>query len=180
MTVRYRMLAQDNARWDDFAFRDDDIVISTPAKSGTTWTQMICALLVFQTPNFERSLDLISPWLEMLTRDRESVIAALDAQQHRRFIKAHTPLPGLPYDERVTYICVGRDPRDVGLSWDNHMNNMDMIALFGARAEAVGLDDIADMLAKGPPVRAHSEGERFWAWIDDDQPVEERASTLAA
>ena len=57
----------------------------------------------------------------MLTRDLDSVVADLDAQTHRRFIKTHTPFDGLPHDPAVTYICVGRDPRDVFRSWDNHM-----------------------------------------------------------
>jgi aryl sulfotransferase len=29
--------------WNDFAFRDDDIVIATCGKSGTTWVQQIVA-----------------------------------------------------------------------------------------------------------------------------------------
>ena len=118
---RDQNLVSDSARWDGFEFRPDDIVISTPPKCGTTWTQMICALLVFQTTTFDRTLDLISPWLDMQTRDLVSVRADLDAQTHRRFIKTHTPYDGLPHDPRVTYICVGRDPRDVFRSWDNHV-----------------------------------------------------------
>ena len=106
--VRYQTLVYDNARWEGFAFRGDDIVITTPPKCGTTWTQMVCALLVFQETSFDRTLDLISPWLDMLTRSRESVVADLEAQTHRRFIKTHTPLDGLPWDDRVTYICVSR------------------------------------------------------------------------
>ena len=43
-SIRYRNLVFDSARWEGFTFRGDDIVISTPAKCGTTWTQMICAL----------------------------------------------------------------------------------------------------------------------------------------
>jgi aryl sulfotransferase len=175
---RYRSLMSDSARWEGFAFRSDDIVISTPPKAGTTWMQMICALLVFQTPDFEPSLDLISPWLDMLTRERESVIADLEAQQHRRFIKSHTPLPGLPYDERITYICVGRDPRDIGLSWDNHVNNTDLDALIGARAEAVGLEDLADLLADGVPVPPETEADRFWEWVEQDTPVSSLEGTL--
>lgn len=176
--VRYRSIAADSARWDGFAFRDDDIVISTAPKCGTTWTQMICALLIFQTPDLPQSLDALSPWLDMLTRDRAEVIDRLETQRHRRFIKTHTPLDGLPFDERVTYICVARDPRDVALSWDNHVANMDVMAFITKRADAVGLDDVAEMLAEGPPVRADSPLERFWAWVDDDTPLEAAVANL--
>ncbi len=148
--AHYRTLISDSARWDGFELRAGDIVISTPAKCGTTWTQMICALLVFQTDALPDSLDRMSPWLDMLTRDRADVVADLAAQTHRRFIKTHTPLDGLPSDERVTYICVGRDPRDVALSWDNHMANMDLIALLTARDAAVGNEDLAELLPDGP------------------------------
>lgn len=47
--VRYVGRAYDSARWAGFDPRPDDI-ISTPPKCGTTWTQMICALLILQTP----------------------------------------------------------------------------------------------------------------------------------
>jgi aryl sulfotransferase len=169
--THYKSIVSDNARWDGFELRPGDIIISTPAKCGTTWLQMICALLVFQTTSFDCSLDLISPWLEMLTSDRDSVFALLDAQTHRRFIKSHTPFDGLPFDPSVVYICVGRDPRDVALSWDNHMANTDVMALFGARANAVGLDDIAALIAEGPPPRPESEVERFWLWVDQEMAV---------
>jgi hypothetical protein len=170
---RYKTFISDSARWEGFALRPDDIIISTPPKCGTTWTQMICAVLVFQTFVFDRSLDLISPWLEMLTRDIGSVRADLDRQRHRRFIKSHTPYDGLPHHPSVTYIAVGRDPRDVFRSWDNHLSNMDEAAMITARAEAVGLDDIADQLAQGPPERAELEIDRFWEWVDDPTPVTE-------
>ena len=47
---RYTSPDEDSARWQAFAFRPGDIVISTRSKSGTTWAQMICLLLVFGTP----------------------------------------------------------------------------------------------------------------------------------
>ncbi len=47
-TIVHNMLL-DSRRWDGFEFRADDIVISTPPKCGTTWTQMITALLIFDT-----------------------------------------------------------------------------------------------------------------------------------
>src|SRR5947209_5478250 len=105
--ARYRSVVQDSARWDGFAFRPGDIVISTPPKCGTTWMQMLCALLIFQKPVLDTPLAELSPWLDMLTLPRDEVVALLDAQRHRRFIKTHTPLDGLPVDERVTYVCVG-------------------------------------------------------------------------
>ena len=165
--TEYKSVVMDSTRWAGFVHRDDDIVISTPPKCGTTWTQMICALLIFQTPSFGEPLDRLSPWLDMLTRDRNEVVADLDAQQHRRFIKTHTPLDGLTYDPRVTYVVVGRDPRDVALSWDNHMANLNLETFMNARAAAVGLEDVADMLAQGPPPTVADPKDRFWNWVDD-------------
>lgn len=85
--VRYRGLVYDSARWEGFELRPDDIIISTPPKCGTTWTQMICALLILQTPELDRPLSVLSPWLDMQSRSRREVVADLEAQQHRRFIK---------------------------------------------------------------------------------------------
>ncbi len=178
--VRYHSIAADSARWDGFDFRDGDIIISTPPKCGTTWTQTICALLVFQAPDFPQALDLISPWFDMLVGRREDVVADLTAQEHRRFIKSHTPLDGLPFDERVTYICVARDPRDVAMSWDNHVDNMDIPAFLNLRGSAVGFDDLAEVMPGGMPVRPESERDRFWQWVDDDAPLDRTPTGLAA
>ena len=165
-------MVSDSQRWDGFQFRDDDIVISTPPKCGTTWMQMLCALVIFQTPDLPARLTELSPWVDMQTAPLAEVLAALEAQQHRRFIKTHTPLDGLPFDERVTYICVGRDPRDVAVSWDNHFANMNLGVFFEARAAAVGLDDLAELMPDGPPIPAADPRDRFWAWIDDDSPID--------
>ena len=112
--VRYRSPDEDSARWWHFPFRPGDIVISTRSKSGTTWMQMICALLVFQTPAFPQPLADLSPWLDWLITPEAEVYARLAAQRHRRIIKTHTPLDGLPIDPGVTYIVVARDPLDPG------------------------------------------------------------------
>ena len=42
----YRNHHLDSTRWDDFHPRDDDIVITTAYKAGTTWTQRIVAALL--------------------------------------------------------------------------------------------------------------------------------------
>lgn len=165
--TRYRNPVYDNARWEGFEFRERDIVISTPPKCGTTWMQTLCAMLVLDTVEFDRPLAEISPWLDMQSNPLNTVLQGLEAQQHRRLIKTHTPLDGLPYDDRVTYICVGRDPRDVAVSFEHHLANLDMAAFMAARAAAVGLDDMADF---GPPPAPPSgdPAERFWTWVYND------------
>jgi aryl sulfotransferase len=165
---RYRSRLADSSRWDGFRFRGDDIVISTPPKCGTTWMQMICALLVFGDPELPGRLTELSPWMEIQTDTVENVFAALDAQQHRRFIKSHTPLDGLPYDERVTYVCVGRDPRDVAVSADNHFSNMNHEVVSGARAAVVGPDNQVPLAPDPVPPRPEDPVERFWNWVDSD------------
>jgi aryl sulfotransferase len=175
--VRYQSFLTDSARWEGFQFRPGDIIISTPAKCGTTWTQMICALLIFQAPELPRSLDLLSPWLEMRLRRRRDVFDLYEAQTHRRFIKSHTPLDGLPADERVTYICVGRDPRDVALSWNAHMNNLDFDAMFMALGTAIEPDDYFEAPRVPPTFTDERDAIRYW--VDDPTPPEESAMSLA-
>jgi len=116
MRAEYRSWMSDNLRWDAVELREGDIVISAPPKCGTTWTQRLISLLVFDGPNLPAPLPLISPWLDLTVQPIEDVAAALDRQDHRRFIKTHTPLDGLVFDDRVTYIGVGRDPRDAAVS----------------------------------------------------------------
>lgn len=177
--TRYRSFLFDNARWDGFTFRDDDIVLSIPTKCGTTWMQMICALLIFQTDKLDRPLGLLSPWVDALTRSQDDIFQDLDAQTHRRFIKTHTPLDGLVLDERITYLSVGRDPRDVGFSFSNHRVNMEPAAIEQARARHLDPAQAAEQ----PPERlivAPTEQERFWAFVDGDAPPTEVVSTLRA
>lgn len=114
--VVYRSWMSDNLRWDALGLRAGDIVISAPPKCGTTWTQRLVSLLVFDGPDLPGPMQMISPWLDLTAQPVEEVVAALDAQDHRRFIKTHTPLDGLVLDDRVTYIGVGRDPRDAAVS----------------------------------------------------------------
>jgi hypothetical protein len=123
--MRYVSPDEDSARWLDFPFRPDDIVISTRSKSGTTWAQMICALLIFGTPDFSTPLSELSPWLDWLVADRADVLATLEAQRHRRFIKTHTPLDGLPSDPRATFLVVARHPLDMAVSLYHQSTNLD-------------------------------------------------------
>jgi sulfotransferase family protein len=167
--MRYRAIVADSGRWDGFAFRPGDVVISTPPKSGTTWTQMLCALLIFDGPTFPAPLDQVSPWLDICNRPLAEVTVALAAQTHRRFIKTHTPLDGLPRHAEVTYLVVGRDPRDVAISFEHHAANLDVAHFLELRAAAVGNDDLAEL----PPFRVPSADPvaRFRSFVADETQI---------
>src|SRR3978361_433984 len=122
---RYQSSEEDSARWERFVGRPGDIVISTRSKCGTTWMQMVCALLVFQSSDLPAPLSALSPWLDWLVTPWEEVSPRLAAQRHRRFIKTHTPLDGIPFDPRVTYIVVARHPLDAAVSLYHQGDNLD-------------------------------------------------------
>lgn len=161
-------LLYNSARWDAIDLRDGDIVISTPSKCGTTWTQRIVSLLVFDSAELPAPLARVSPWLDMNTRRLDEVIAELDAQTHRRFIKSHLPYDLLPHDDRVTFITVGRDPRDVAVSMAHHIDNVDIARLVQERVDAVGGDDLAGMDLPPPPATDAPLVDRFWHWVETD------------
>jgi len=108
----------DSTVWNDFKFRDDDVVIATYGKSGTTWTQQIVAQLIF---NGAEGIDVskLSPWVDLRVMPKEA-IAGLEFQTHRRFIKTHLPVDALVFSPKAKYIYIGRDGRDAIWSLFNH------------------------------------------------------------
>ena len=112
----------DSTIWDDFVFRDDDIVISTYAKSGTTWLQQIVAQLLFPA---QEGLEVaeMSPWLDLRIPPKEVKLPEVEAQTHRRFLKTHLPVDALVFSPPAKYIYIGRDGRDVVWSMYNHHAN---------------------------------------------------------
>ncbi|MFM8303678.1 MAG: sulfotransferase domain-containing protein [Actinomycetota bacterium] len=166
--VRYRSLMHDSARWDRFRLRAGDVVVSTPPKAGTTWTQTICLMLVHDTTELGAPVSVLSPWLDQQVLAIDDVVAALDAQPGRRVIKTHTPLDGLPVVEAVTYVCVARDPHDMALSMVDHQSNIDMERVLALREQAVGNDDLADF---GPaPGTLPDPAVRLREWVLDNPP----------
>ncbi len=124
-TVKTRELHNhhfDSTIWNDFLYRDDDIVISTYAKSGTTWMQQIVSQLLFPG---EADLEVaeMSPWLDLRIPPKEVKLAAVEEQKHRRFIKTHLPLDAVVFSDKAKYIYIGRDGRDVLWSLYNHHSN---------------------------------------------------------
>lgn len=157
---RYRSEDEDSARWLDFPLREGDIVVSTRSKHGTTWMQMICALLVFGISDLPSPLPTLSPWLDWLVLDENEVFDRLAAQTHRRIVKTHTPLDGLPIDERVRYVVVARHPLDAAVSLYHHSQNLDRDRM----RELSGIDDTR-------PRRTYASAtEWLAAWVRDDRP----------
>ncbi|MGH7838552.1 MAG: sulfotransferase domain-containing protein, partial [Candidatus Binataceae bacterium] len=114
----YQNHSMDSTRWNFFAPRADDIVVATSYKAGTTWVQAIVANLIFDG-KLPGSIHELSPWLDLRMFPLELVLTALERQTHRRSIKTHLPLDSLLFHQNIKYLYVGRDPRDVFMSWRN-------------------------------------------------------------
>lgn len=125
MHRRYRSSDEDSARWSGFELRDGDLVVSTRSKHGTTWMQTILLLLIHGRPPLPAPLGELSPWLDHLVEPLEDVVDRLAAQSHRRVIKTHTPLDGVPNSPRATYIVVARHPLDAAVSLYHQGSNLD-------------------------------------------------------
>jgi aryl sulfotransferase len=107
--------------WNTFKFRDDDVVIATYAKSGTTWMQQIVGQLIFKGAE---GIDVshASPWVDLRIMPPEA-IAGLEGLPHRRFVKTHLPVDALVFSPKAKYIYIGRDGRDAVWSMYNHHAN---------------------------------------------------------
>ena len=135
----YRAFAYDSRHWEHYRPRADDIVIATYPKCGTTWTQRLVSMLVFQSAA-PRPLSEVSPWLDRrFGPGAEQVLAQLETQTHRRFIKSHLPLDALPLYDGIKYVHVARDGRDACLSFLNHSAKFTPAAL--EDMDRIGLGD---------------------------------------
>jgi len=162
-TREYRVAIMDSHRWDNFVPRSDDIVIATYPKCGTTWTQRIVDLLVFQNPE-PRPVVLTSPWLDAtIFAPIEDNLAQLEAQTHRRFIKTHMPFDSVPLYEGVKYIHVARGGIDACWSMHNHM--------IGFRPEMLQM--MSAVIAQDPRLKSRDTNtpadprEHYLQWIAD-------------
>ena len=150
----------DSTIWNDLKFRDDDIVIATYAKSGTTWMQQIVAQLMFDgDPDI--SVAEMSPWVDLRVPPKEVKLPLLEAQTHRRFMKTHLPVDAIRFCPKARYLYIGRDGRDVVWSMYNHHFN----------ANQTWYDALNDTPGRvGPPIEPPPDDIRqYWReWLDRD------------
>tara|TARA_R100001143_G_scaffold63320_1_gene69707 strand:- start:787 stop:1707 length:921 start_codon:yes stop_codon:yes gene_type:complete len=111
---------------EQISWRDQDIVISVPVKSGTTWTMnIVFQLLNAGTSDFSGVYDEV-PWIEFLNRPDQALQEILDrldampADKPRAF-KTHSAPPAVPFfktssGKSVRYIVVVRNPEEAIVS----------------------------------------------------------------
>jgi len=150
----------DSTIWNDFEFRDDDIIIATYAKAGTTWVQQIIGQLLFKGDP-DLAVAEMSPWLDLRVPPKEVKLPVVEAQTHRRFVKTHLPVDALRFSPSAKYLYIGRDARDVVWSLYNHHANANQTWY-----EAI--NDTPDRI--GPPIDPPPDdiGEYWKAWFEGD------------
>ena len=150
----------DSTIWNDIAFRDDDVIIATYAKSGTTWMQQIVAQLLFDADPGVAVAEM-SPWVDLRVPPKAVKLPLLEAQTHRRFMKTHLPVDALRFAPQAKYLYVGRDGRDVVWSMYNHHVN----------ANQSWYDALNDTPGRvGPPIGPPpADIRQYWReWFDRD------------
>src|SRR5471030_2378773 len=150
----------DSTVWNEFRFRDDDIVIGTYGKSGTTWVQQIVAQLVF-AGHVEGAVHEFSPWVDLRVPPKQMKLAALEAQDHRRILKTHLPLDALVFSPEARYLYIARDGRDVVWSLYHHHRS----------ANALWYELLNDTPGRvGPPIdRPDPDIARYFrTWLAED------------
>lgn len=161
-TREVRSWTTDSRRWAHYKPRAGDIVIATAPKCGTTWTQQIASLLVFQSPE-PRDIQNTSPWIDFRLPPVEDIDAFIEGQSHRRFLKSHLPFDALPIHDEVRYIHVARDGRDAFMSWHNHFSHYSPLAI--ERQGAAGLaDETLGIPLPRPPATPHGH---FRVWMTE-------------
>jgi aryl sulfotransferase len=150
----------DSTIWNDLRFRDDDIVISTYAKAGTTWMQQIVAQMLLG-PDPELAVAEMSPWLDLRVPPKEAKLPSVEAQTHRRFLKTHLPVDALVFSPQAKYLYIGRDGRDVLWSLHNHH-------LTANDSWYEALNDTPGRV--GPPIgRPNPDIRQYWLeWLRND------------
>jgi aryl sulfotransferase len=155
---KYLHTSFDSRRWEHVPLRPDDIIISTSLKSGTTWMQAIVANLLWSDEQAPAPINELSPWVESHSIPVEQLQATLAAQTHRRILKSHCPPDGLPWNNEVRYIVVGRNGKDVFMSLVNHHDALSpsSLAAINERAQSLGF----------PPFQRLDMHKLFDQWIN--------------
>ncbi|XP_071975658.1 sulfotransferase 1 family member D1-like [Engystomops pustulosus] len=107
----------------DFEAREDDLLIVTYPKSGTTWMSEILDLMIHNGDDMKTQRGAIFqrvPFLEYAVPDMPSGTEILNALESQRVIKSHLPahlLPGSFWEKQCKIIYLARNVKDVLVSY---------------------------------------------------------------
>lgn len=157
----YRTWILDSRRWAHYRPRPGDVIVAAYPKTGSTWLQRIISLILFQSAH-PIPIDSVFPWIDRrFPVPIDKMMDDLESQQHRRSLKSHLPLDGLPIFDEVKYIHIARDGRDVCMSYHNHVANFSAAAL-----EQLDEQGLVDETFGRPYPRAPSDpAEFFRIWL---------------
>lgn len=156
--------------WEDFlaqgGFVEGDIVVADPFKAGTTWTQRIVQQILHNGEEPEGGLSDTSPWLDSSWGDHAGMLKVLGEQRDsgiRRVMKSHLPANALPIAPEARYVFVGRNGKDVGISFHNYLYNFSESTM--SQINAIHAEWSGDST---PLVIPQDMQEFFDLWLDYD------------
>lgn len=160
----------DSTVWADFlaqgGFVDGDIVVADPFKAGTTWTQRILQQILHNGEEKEGGLSDTSPWLDSSWGKHAEMLRILKEQSEtgiRRVIKSHLPADALPIAPEPRYVFVGRNGKDLGISFHNYLKN------FSAPTMSEINRIHAEWSANSTPLTIPDDMQTFFdLWLDND------------
>ena len=151
--------------WNKLNFKNDDVIIASTIKSGTTWLQQIVAQLIFKG-EFNGKLNQTSFWIDTVPDySEEEMITKINNQLHRRFYKTHSPASVALTNNSINakFIFITRDFRDVVWSFYNHFVNSEYKLL-----------DTSDKNTITKQLRNSKSPYEFWNIIIDNKHLFEK------
>jgi len=170
------------------AWRDGDVVISVPPKSGTTWTMNIVhQLLTGGTAEFRDIYEEV-PWIEFLGHPEQTHQEVLDRVEampadRRRAFKTHSAPPGVPFlqdgaDREVKYIVVFRNPEEALVSFKPFLekHSDEWFDLWQMPREALCRPDFPTFYSE--VIDAHGMQGAFFGFLSAWWPLREERNVL--
>lgn len=157
----------DSERWEHVKLRDDDIIVATWGKTGTTLTQQMVYQLVTGGADDVAAIE-ISPWIERRAGGpMETIAAMLEAQTHRRVMKTHSPFESTPFLESIKYVYIGRDARDVAWSLHNHvMLELEQLKAMQVAGQEVALPGVREFYLRWLETADGAPGQEPSFWVN--------------